>query len=63
MKDYKNDNDSYRKMAGVAAGKLMKNHGNTQEVKADNQKQDMGRMQLRGMEKRGYSDKAFEYKY
>ena len=56
MKDYK-------KMMGAKSGKVMKNHGNTSSIKADAQKFDMGRMQKSPMEKRGYSDKAFEYKY
>jgi hypothetical protein len=56
MKDYK-------KMMGVKAGKVMKNHGNTSAIKPDNQKYDMGRCQKIGHEKKGYAEKAFEYKY
>ena len=69
MKDYKGmdsgqySNDRYMKMAGVKGAKVMKNHGNTQVVKADSQKYDMGRVQRLGHEKKGYNEKAFEYKY
>lgn len=55
MKDYK-------KMMGVKAGKVMKNHGNTSAIKPDAQKYDMARVQKRGHEKKGYDAKAFEYK-
>jgi len=60
MKDY---NDKYMKMAGIKGGKVMKNHGNTQSIKGDNQKYDMGRIQKLGHESKGYNSKAFEYKY
>ena len=50
-------------MGQYKGAKVMKNHGNTQSIKPDNQKYDMGRMQVRGMEKRGYDAKAFDYKY
>jgi len=69
MKDYKGmdsgqyNNERYMKMAGVKQPGVMKNHGNTQKVKGDNQKFDMKRMQFLGKEMKGYSDKAFEYKY
>jgi len=56
MKDYK-------KMMGAKAGKVMKNHGNTSAIKADAQKFDMGRMQRSKMERKGYPEKAHEYKY
>lgn len=69
MKDYKGmdsgqySNDRYMKMAGVKGDKVMKSHGNVQKVKADNQKFDMGRAKFLAHEKKGYDDKAFEYKY
>lgn len=63
MKDYKNGNNKYMKMAGMKGGKIMKNHGNTSAINTDAQKQDMNRMQVRPMEHRGYDYKAFEYKY
>jgi len=69
MKDYKGMasgqymNDRYMKMAGVKGDKVMKNHGNTQTVKADHQKYDMKRMNWLSHERKGYDDKAFEYKY
>jgi hypothetical protein len=56
MKDYK-------KMMGVKGEKLMKNHGNTQSINCDAQKYDMGRLQKEKMERKGYSEKAFAYKY
>ena len=55
--------DNYMKMVKGKSGKVMKNHGNTSSISTDAQKHDMGRVQKRGMEKRGYSDKAFDYKY
>lgn len=69
MKDYKGmdmgqyNNDSYKKMMGGSKQKLMKNHGNTSAINADAQKFDVNRLQPRKMEKKGYADKAFEYKY
>ncbi len=47
------------------AGKgVMKNHGNTSPISTTSpQKFDMGRVQRSKMEKKGYSDKAFNYKY
>lgn len=62
MKDYKGNEGYMKKMMGKSP-KLMSNHGNTKPIKVDGQKDDMGRLQRRPMEKRGYSDKAFEYKY
>ena len=56
MKDYK-------KMMGVKSGKVMKNHGNTSSINANAQKYDMGRLQPLKAERKGYSEKAFEYKY
>tara|TARA_R110000868_G_scaffold300583_2_gene561011 strand:- start:9139 stop:9309 length:171 start_codon:yes stop_codon:yes gene_type:complete len=56
MKDYK-------KMMGAKAGKVMKNHGNTSSISTDAQKYDMGRLQKEKMERKGYSEKAFAYKY
>ena len=58
MKDNKGMDSSQYKGA-----KLMKNHGNTTAIKADGQKYDMGRVNVLGHEKKGHSDKAFEYKY
>ena len=63
MKDYKNNNDRYMKEMGMGSEKVMKNHGNTKKVKMDNQKFDMGRLQASPMMKRGYGEKAFDYKY
>lgn len=72
MPDYKGmdksqySNDKYKKMIRGKSGKdmkVMKNHGNTSEIMTDAQKYDMGRLQKRGMEKRGYCDKAHDYKY
>jgi hypothetical protein len=56
MKDYK-------KMMGMKAGEIMKNHGNTKEIKPDSQKYDMGRLQPLKSCKKGYSDKAHDYKH
>ena len=56
-------NDKYAKSMGVKSGKVMKNHGNTSKVDTNAQKYDMGRMQKLGMERKGYPQKAFEYKY
>jgi hypothetical protein len=45
-------------------GKIMKNHGNTQSIDTTSpQKFDMGRLNTSSMEYKGYSNKAFEYKY
>ena len=69
MKDYKGmdsgqyRNERYMKMAGVKRSGVMKNHGNTQKVKSDNQKFDMKRMAWLGHELKGYNEKAYEYKY
>jgi len=58
MPDYKGmDMDQYK------GSKVMKNHGNTSKIKADSQKYDMAKMQFLKKESKGYSDKAYEYKY
>ncbi len=59
-------NSKYMGMLGGSGSsmKLMKNHGNTYPIATTSpQKRDMGRLQIRPMEYRGYSDKAFDYKY
>ena len=56
-------NNKYMKMMRGKSGKIMKNHGNTSPIDSDAQKFDMGRLQKCKMERRGYSDKAFDYKY
>ena len=60
-------NEKYKSMIRGSSGKsmeLMKNHGNTYPIETTAaQKFDMGRMQVRPMEYRGYPDKAFDYKY
>lgn len=43
--------------------KVMKNHGNTSSINTDSEKFDMGRLQMRPHEYKGYSDRAFDYKY
>jgi hypothetical protein len=44
--------------------KVMKNHGNTQPIETTSpQKFDMGRVKPSKMEYKGYSNKAFDYKY
>jgi len=68
MKDYKGMdvsqyNNQYKEKMGVKCGKTMENHGNTTSIKVDNQKHDMNRVQRKGMESKGYSEKAFNYKY
>jgi hypothetical protein len=62
MKEYKG-NDKYAKMMGGKSGKLMKNHGNTSSINTNAQKADMGRVQNLKMNSKGYSEKAFDYKY
>ena len=57
------NNNRYMKMMNRGSGKVMKNHGNTSSINTDAQKFDMGRLQRSGMESKGYSAKAFEYKY
>ena len=71
MKDYKGmdqgqyNNEKYMKMmkGNKSDMKLMKNHGNTSSIDSDAQKFDMKRMQWLDHEKKGYDNKAFEYKY
>jgi len=65
-KDYaKGGNDRYMgMMKGKKGGGVMKNHGNTSSIATISpQKRDMGRLDVRPMEYRGYSEKAFAYKY
>ena len=43
---------------------LMEDKGTVKPIPTtEPQKQDMGKMKIRPMEKRGYSDQAFGYKY
>jgi len=63
MKDYKNGNERYKKMMGGSKQKVMKNHGNTSSIQTDAQKFDMGRCQKLGHERKGYDQKAYDYKY
>ena len=68
MPKYKNmdktGNYKYSKMMKGKTDKVMKNHGNTTSIATTSpQKFDMGRVQRSKMEKKGYSDKAFNYKY
>ena len=60
-------NYKYKSMIRGSSGKsmeLMKNHGNTSSIQTTSaQKFDMGRMRVIPMEYRGYSNKAFDYKY
>ncbi len=45
-------------------GAVMKSHGNVSSIETTAaQKFDMGRMQIRPMEYRGYAHQAFDYKY
>lgn len=56
-------NERYMKMADIKGDKVMKNHGNTQKIKGDNQQYDMKRCDFLKKEMKGYNDKAYEYKY
>ena len=63
MPKYKG-NDRYMGMMKGKTGKVMKNHGNTTSIETTSpQKFDMGRLQRSNMEYKGYSKKAFDYKY
>lgn len=58
-------NEGYMKkmMKGKSGGKIMKNHGNTSPIMADAQKYDMARCEKRGMERKGYPQKAHDYSH
>jgi hypothetical protein len=57
-------NDRYMGMVGGKSQKIMKDHGNTTSIETTSpQKFDMGRVNPSKMEKKGYSNKAFDYKY
>jgi hypothetical protein len=59
-----NDNERYMKdMKGGLGSKVMKNHGNTKAIDADNQDFDMKRMSKCPMEMKGHNKQAFDYKY
>lgn len=42
---------------------MMKNHGNTKKIMADNQGHDVGRVKMMPMKNKGYDDMAYAYKY
>ena len=57
-------NGRYMGMIGGKSQKVMKDHGNTQSIETTSPQQfDMGRVKPSKMESRGYSNKAFDYKY
>ena len=63
----KSGSDSNMRYASSIKGgtpKMMKSHGNVSPIATTRpQKRDMGRMDIRPMEYRGYADKAFAYQY
>ena len=63
MPEYKG-NDRYMGMMKGKTEKIMENHGNTTSIETTApQKFDMNRLKPSKMEYKGYSDKAFDYKY
>ncbi len=57
-------NNKYMGMLKGNSGGVMGHDGGVSSIETMSpQKRDMGRLQIRPMEYRGYADKAFEYKY
>ncbi len=59
-----NSNNRYMGMLKGGSKGVMGHDGGVSSISTTSpQKRDMGKLQVRPMEYRGYADKAFEYKY